>query len=77
MMGEAVGAHRVFLMGENAEVAAGHGAAEKDEAGDLVLGEAGAGMVVLDAAFDSLKSSSLLISRTGISLRAKNLQKTN
>jgi len=57
IVGEAVGAHLFGLVGEDAEVAAGPGATEKDEAGGLVLGELGVGMVVLDAAFEEARGA--------------------
>lgn len=39
MMGEAVGPHLPLLVGEDVKLAAGHGAAEKDETSDVVLGK--------------------------------------
>jgi len=39
VVGEAVGPHLRLLMGEDTKFAAGHRAAEKDEAGSLVFGE--------------------------------------
>ena len=52
VVGEPVGPHVPLLVGEDAEFAAGHGAAEKDEAAGLVLGEIRVGVVVLDDAFE-------------------------
>ena len=56
-MSEAVRAHLFCLMGDNAQVTTGHGAAEKNEAGCLVFGEVGVGVVMLDGALDEARGA--------------------
>ena len=51
-MREAVGPHLPLLVGEDAKFAAGHGAAEKDEAGGLVFGKIRVRVIVLYDAFE-------------------------
>jgi hypothetical protein len=52
VVGEAVGPHLPLLIGEDAKFAAGHRAAEKDEASSLVFDEIRVGMVVFHNAFE-------------------------
>ena len=51
-MGEAMGSHLPLLMSQDAEIAAGSGATEENEACGLVLEKIRVGMVVRDCAFN-------------------------
>lgn len=59
-----MGPHLPLLVGEDAKFAAGHGAAEQDKAGDLILGEIRVGVVVLDDAFEQTSGAGKAASLT-------------